>query len=82
MGGVTVYPECCGCDSTGVLLFQTGTVRVGQIAYQELVDDIVGRREFYEGLGLELDETVREREAPAVFFKRLGLPEDPNKPTN
>ena len=26
----------------------------------------------------ELNETVKIRETPAEFFKRLGLPEDPN----
>jgi len=29
---------------------------------------------------MELNETVKKRETPAEFFKRLGLPEDPNKP--
>lgn len=29
---------------------------------------------------MELNETVKIRETPAEFFKRLGLPEDPNKP--
>src|SRR5690606_6937209 len=55
-------------------------VRVGQIAYQELVDDIKGRRHFYKQLGREEDATVAERESPEEFFKRLGLPENPNDP--
>lgn len=84
VGGVTVYPgDVVVADSDGVVVVpRRVAVRVGQIAYQELVDDIVGRREFYQGLGWELDETVRERETPEAFFKRLGLPEDPNQPAN
>jgi len=55
-------------------------VRVGQIAYQALVDDIAGRRHFYAELGMKEDDTVAEREAPGAFFKKLGLPENPNDP--
>ena len=53
-------------------------VRMGQIAYQELVSDIDNRRALYETLGLEFDDTVRIREEPEEFFERLGLPADPN----
>lgn len=53
---------------------------VGQIAYQELVDDMVSRRNHYEALGRPLDETFIIPEEPETFFKRLGFPPDPNKP--
>ena len=53
---------------------------MGQIAYQELVADIAGRKRLYERLGFEFDETVRIREEPEVLVKRLGLPPDPNNP--
>lgn len=80
IGGVTVYPgDVVVADSDGVVVVpRRVAVRVGQIAYQELVDDIKGRRELYKTLGMPLDDTVREREEPPAFFKRLGLPEDPN----
>jgi hypothetical protein len=39
-----------------------------------------GRKELYQKLGKKLDETVEIREEPAAFFKRLGLPSDPNGP--
>ena len=55
-------------------------MRVGQIAYQELADDIRGRRELYERLGRPLDQTVQFVE-PRELFQRLGLPLDPNAPT-
>lgn len=46
----------------------------------ELVDDIKGRQALYEKIGKKLDETVATREEPATFFKRVGLPAEPNKP--
>ncbi|MDI6401946.1 hypothetical protein QLX67_08065 [Balneolaceae bacterium ANBcel3] len=65
-------------DMDGVVVVpRRVAVRVGQIAYQELVDDIEGRRALYKEPGLPMDDTVRIREAPDVFFERLGLP-DPN----
>jgi 4-hydroxy-4-methyl-2-oxoglutarate aldolase len=81
VGGVLVYPgDVVVADSDGVVVVpRRVAVRVGQIAYQEMVDDIAGRRRLYEMLGLEMDETVAERDRPEVFFKRLGLPADPNK---
>ena len=80
IGGVTIYPgDVVVADSDGVVVVpRRVAVRVGQIAYQELVADIEGRRELYKSLGMPLDDTVREREEPPAFFKRLGLPEDPN----
>ncbi len=82
VGGVLVHPgDIVVADSDGVVVVpRRVAVRVGQIAYQELVDDIAGRRQLYEQLGLEIDDTVRERERPEDFFRRLGLPADPNKP--
>jgi 4-hydroxy-4-methyl-2-oxoglutarate aldolase len=81
VGGVTIYPgDVIVADSDGVVVVpRRVAVRVGQIAYQELVDDIEGRRDFYKSLGLEMDETVAERERPEAFFRRLGLPENPNR---
>jgi 4-hydroxy-4-methyl-2-oxoglutarate aldolase len=82
VGGVTVYPgDVVVADSDGVVVVpRRVAARVGQIAYMELVDDIAGRRQFYDSLGMEYDETVEIREEPAKFFKRMGLPEDPNRP--
>jgi 4-hydroxy-4-methyl-2-oxoglutarate aldolase len=82
VGGVLVQPgDIVVADSDGVVVVpRRVAVRVGQIAYMELVDDIAGRRELYENLGYELDETVELREEPAAFFRRLGLPPDPNIP--
>ena len=82
VGGVLIYPgDIVVGDSDGVVVVpRRVAVRVGQIAYQELVADIEGRRELYEELGLEFDDTVRIREEPEEFFTRLGLPEDPNNP--
>ncbi|WP_198675315.1 RraA family protein [Pleomorphovibrio marinus] len=82
IGGCTVYPgDVVVADSDGVVVVpRRVAVRVGQIAYQELVDDIKGRRALYEDTGRAYDETVELPEEPATFFKRLGLPEDPNKP--
>lgn len=82
VGGVQIQPgDVVVADSDGVVVVpRRVAVRVGQIAYQELVDDIAGRRHFYTELGMKPDETVAEREAPAAFFKKLGLPENPNDP--
>jgi 4-hydroxy-4-methyl-2-oxoglutarate aldolase len=84
VGGVTVYPgDVVVADSDGVVVVpRRVAARVGQIAYMELVDDIAGRRQYYDSLGMEYDETVEIREEPAKFFKRMGLPEDPNRPLN
>jgi 4-hydroxy-4-methyl-2-oxoglutarate aldolase len=81
VGGVTVYPgDVVIGDSDGVVVVpRRVAVRVGQIAYQELADDIKGRRELYEKLGRPLDRTVEYVE-PSVLFQRLGLPIDPNAP--
>ena len=67
-------------DGDGVVVVpRRVAVRVGQIAYMELVDDMKGRKELDEKTGRELDKTVTILEEPKDFFKRLGLPEDPNK---
>jgi 4-hydroxy-4-methyl-2-oxoglutarate aldolase len=81
VGGVTVYPgDVIVADSDGVVVVpRRVAVRVGQIAYQELVSDIANRRALYEELDLEFDDTVRIREEPEIFFERLGLPADPNR---
>lgn len=82
VGGVLVYPgDVVVADSDGVIVVpRRVAARVGQIAYMELVDDMEGRKKWYEETGRELDETVIIREAPETFFKRLGLPADPNQP--
>jgi 4-hydroxy-4-methyl-2-oxoglutarate aldolase len=81
VGGATVYPgDVIVADADGVVVVpRRVAARVGQIAYQELVDDMAGRRELYKQLGRPLDDTVREREEPKAFFRRLGLPENPNE---
>lgn len=81
VGGVLVHPgDVVVADSDGVVVVpRRVAVRVGQIAYQELADDILGRREFYENLGMDVDETVEYRD-PEEFFRSLGLPENPNDP--
>lgn len=81
VGGVLVYPgDVVIADSDGVVVVpRRVAVRVGQIAYLELVDDMKGRKKWYEETGRKLDKTVIIQEEPATFFKRLGLPEDPNK---
>jgi len=82
VGGVLVHPgDVVVADMDGVVVVpRRVAVRVGQIAYMELVDDIAGRRALYKELGLPMDSTVEIREDPAAFFIRLGLPADPNKP--
>jgi len=81
VGGVLVYPgDIVVADSDGVVVVpRRVAVRVGQIAYMELVSDMAGRKIEYEETGRELDASVIIREEPDDFFKRLGLPIDPNK---
>ena len=80
VGGVLVYPgDIVVADSDGVIVVpRRVAVRVGQIAYMELVSDMAGRKMGYEETGRKLDASVIIREEPADFFKRLGLPIDPN----
>ena len=81
VGGVTVYPgDIVVADSDGVVVVpRRVAVRVGQIAYMELVDDMAGRKSGYQATGRQLDETVTIKERPAAFFERLGLPRNPNR---
>lgn len=83
VGGCLVYPgDVIVADADGVVVVpRRVAVRVGQIAYQELADDMKGRKALYEKLGRKLDATVEITEEPTAFFKRLGLPADPNKST-
>lgn len=82
VGGCLVYPgDIIVADADGVVVVpRRVAARVGQIAYRELADDMKGRKELFEKLGKKIDQTVEIREEPATFFKRLGLPLDPNKP--
>lgn len=82
VGGVLVHPgDIVVANSDGVVVVpRRVAVRVGQIAYMELYDDIRARRQNYENLGREFDHTTPLLEPPAEFFKRHGLPEDPNEP--
>lgn len=81
VGGVLVYPgDVVVADTDGVVVVpRRVAVRVGQIAYQELIADIRGRKSHYEKLGREIDETVADRPSPEEFFTSLGLPANPNK---
>ena len=81
VGGVLVYPgDVVVADLDGVVVVPRHVaVRVGQIAYIELAGDMAGRKRNYELAGRKLDKTVILTEEPKAFFKRLGLPEDPNK---
>ena len=81
VGGVLVHTgDVVVADSDGVLVVpRRVAARVGQIAYMELVDDQAARLSGYKSTGRTIDASVTIREAPETFFKRLGLPADPNK---
>ena len=69
-------------DSDEVVVVQRrDAVRVVQIAYQELVDDMKGHKDLYVKIGRKLNQNVVIREEPTEFFKRLGLPPNPNQPS-
>lgn len=61
MGGVAVYPgDMVVADGDGVIVVpQKMAFDVAERAHKELSGDKAGRRELYEALGRELDDTVR-----------------------
>ena len=84
VGGVTVHAgDFVIGDADGVVVVpRRVAVRVGQIAYQELADDIRGRRELYQRLGREseLDDLVRNSpDRLADRVRRLRRPRLPRR---
>jgi 4-hydroxy-4-methyl-2-oxoglutarate aldolase len=61
VGGVLVYPgDVVVADGDGVIVVpQDIAIGVATYAHRELRNDKVSRRQKYEALGLELDDTVR-----------------------